>query len=53
MELHCFTLPTSESLANFISVKPGSIGEGWMFANLDTSWEEAVKYTQMCSTWSL
>ena len=36
-------LPTYETLANLAGVKPGSIGGGWMLANLETSWEEALK----------
>ena len=37
------------SLVNFMGVKPRSIGEGWMVINLETSWEEALKYMQEMS----
>ena len=43
-------LPTYQSLAALAEVKPGSIGKSWVFANLDTSWKEALKYTQEMST---
>ena len=36
--------------ADFVRVKPGSIGKCWVTANLETSWEEALKYMQEMST---
>ena len=41
--------PTYESLADLTEVKPASIYEGWVFANLETSWEEALKFMQEMS----
>ena len=38
--------PTYVVLADFAGVKPGSIGKSWVTANLDVTWEEALKYTQ-------
>ena len=32
-------------LADLIGLKPGSIGKSWVSANLETSWEKALKYT--------
>ena len=45
-----FPLLTYESLADFTGVKPGSMREEWMFAFLESSWEESLKYMQEMST---
>ena len=43
--------PTYESLADFARAKPSSIDEGWMFANFETSWEEALNYDKILDYW--
>ena len=40
---------TYNSLADCAGVKPDNMAEGWFFANQQTSWKEAFKYTQEIS----